>query len=169
LAQWLSPEFAVKVSRWVLEWFSGGGLRRDALPDHVRRYLVNRPKIPATHFSMLDQMTLKLLAPLEDRGYTIPPRLMPDISMGKMFSAWCRKHGFEPDTFPTYDHEFLPSDKRPVVKARLYPNELITAFNLELENWIRDGRAIRYFKKDGNAIQSIQAIAAALPPPGNDE
>ena len=73
LAQWLSPEFAVNVSQWVFEWFSGGGPRQSALPDHVRRYLVNRRKIPNTHFSMLNQMTLQLLAPLEDRGTSSPP------------------------------------------------------------------------------------------------
>ena len=36
---------------------------------------------------------------------------------------------------------------RPVVDARLYPNELMTDFNLELENWIRDGRALKYFRE----------------------
>ena len=58
MAQWLSPEFSVHVSGWVFEWLSGQSSQHSRLPDHVRRYLVNRPKIPATHFSMLDQMTL---------------------------------------------------------------------------------------------------------------
>lgn len=87
LAQWLSPEFAVKVSQWVFEWFSGGGPRHSVLPDHVRRYLVNRRKIPNTHFSMLNHMTLQLLAPLEDRGYILPARLMPDIALGECFPS----------------------------------------------------------------------------------
>ena len=169
LAQWLSPEFAVKVSQWVREWFGSGGPRREALPDHVRRYLVNHSKIPATHFSMLDQMTLRLLAPLESKGYILPPHLMPDIALGIMFSTWCYKHGFDPDTFPTYEHEFIDGH-RPVVNARLYPNELMTAFNLELENWIRDGRALKYFKeRDKKAISPIQKVITALPPPDEDD
>lgn len=58
---------------------------------------------------------------------------------------------------------------RPVVDARLYPNELMTDFNLELENWIRDGRALKYFReRDGDAILPIQEITAALPPPSED-
>ena len=44
-----------------------------------------------------------------------------------------------------------------------------TNFNLELENWIRDGRALKYFKeRDGDAILPIQDITAALPPPSED-
>lgn len=165
LAQWLSPEFAVKVSQWVFEWFSGGGPRRSMLPDHVRRYLVNRRKIPNTHFSMLNQMTLQLLAPLEDKGYILPGRLMPDIALGKMFSQWCRANGYEPKTFPAYRHEFI-GGPRPVVDARLYPNELITDFNVELEKWMRDGRALKYFReRDGHSIVPVQEVVAALPPP----
>ena len=169
LAQWLSPEFAVKVSQWVFEWFSGGGPRRSMLPDHVRRYLVNRWKIPNTHFSMLNQMTLQLLAPLEDKGYILPKKLMPDIALGRMFSQWCRDHGHEPEKFPTYQHGFVDG-RRPVVDARLYPNELMTEFNVELENWMRDGRALKYFReKDGDAILPVQEIVKALPPPNEEQ
>ena len=162
LAQWLSPEFSVQVTMWVFDWISGQG-SRTPIPNHVRRYLVNRHKIPATHFSMLDQMTLRLLAPLEDRGYIIPIQMMPDIALGKMFSGWLRASKYKPDTFPTYAHEFL--DHRPTVKARLYPNSLITEFNLQLDRWLRDGRARKYFAKlDPAALPPLDKILA-LPPP----
>ena len=164
LAQRLSPGFAVQVSKWVLEWFSGQASQYSRLPDHVRRYLVNRPKIPATHFSMLDQMTLKLLAALEDQSYILPGRLMPDIALGRMFSKWLRDRGYDPDSFPTYDHQFL--DHRPVVLARLYPNELLTAFNLQLDAWLRDGSARKYFGgRDATAIEPLSRVLAALPAP----
>ena len=164
LAQWLSPEFAVQVSKWVFEWVSGQAERRVGLPDHVRRYLVNRHKIPPTHFSMLDQMVLRLLAPLEDHGYTLPANLMPDISLGRMFSGWLRDREYDPDSFETYDHEFL--DHRPTVEARLYPNELITEFNQQIESWLRDGRARRYFgQRDAAAIGPLDQVLAALPAP----
>ena len=164
LAQWLSPEFSVQVSKWVFEWVSGTASKHSKLPDHVRRYLVNRHKIPATHFSMLDQMTLRLLAPLEDQGYILPGKLMPDIALGRMFSKWLRERGYDPDGFPTYDHQFL--DHRPVVLARLYPNELLTAFNLQLDAWLRDGRARKYFGgRDATAIGPLSKVLAALPAP----
>ena len=162
LAQWLSPEFAVKVSRWVYDWLSGHAERRVRLPDHVRRYLVNRHKIPPTHFSMLDQMTLRVLAPMEEYGYTLPPHLMPDIALGRMFSRWLRERGYDPDYFLTYRHKFL--DHRPTVDARLYPNELITDFNQKLAGWLRDGRARRYFaERDSNALEALDQVILELP------
>ena len=112
LAQWLSPAFAVKVTDWVFEWRSGKASR---LPDHLRRYIVNQPKIPHDHFSMLDQMTLRILAPLERHGYILPKELMLDISLGKIFSNWLKKRGYNLDAFPVYQHEFL--DHRPTVEA----------------------------------------------------
>lgn len=164
LAQWLSPAFSVQVSKWVFEWLSGQAAQRSAIPDHVRRYIINQPKIPVTHFSMLNQMFLRLLAPLENRGYILPANLMPDIALGKMFSKWLRRRGFNPDSFPTYQHRFL--DHRPIVEARLYPNELMTDFNVQLDRWIRDGRARLYFKtRDGEALPALDQVLAALPPP----
>ncbi len=164
LAQWLSPQFAVQVSIWVHAWMDGSPAQHARLPDHVRRYLVNRHKIPATHFSMLDQMTLRLLAPLESHGYILPAKLMPDISLGRMFSKWLRGNGHDPDSFPTYEHEFL--DHRPNVPARLYPNELMTEFNQQLDNWLRDGRARQYLgDRDADAILPLDRVLAALPPP----
>ena len=164
LAQWLSPKFAVMVSKWVFEWLSGKAPSHPRLPEHVRRYLVNRHKIPGTHFSMLDQMTLRLLAPLEQQGYILPAKLMPDIALGRMFSKWLRANGHDPDSFPMYDHEFL--DHRPIVKARLYPNEIMTAFNRQLEEWLRDGRARTYFaSRDADALLPLDKALDLLPAP----
>ena len=161
LAQWLSPKFAVQVGKWVFEWISGQGGGR--LPDHVRRYVVNQHKIPNTHFSMLNQMFLHLLAPLENHGYILPASMVPDIALGKMFSKWLRDSGYNPDNFPTYSHEFL--DQRLTVEARLYPNELITKFNVQLDTWLRDGRAEKYFsKRDPKSIEPLNKVLE-LPSP----
>ena len=164
LAQWLSPVFAVKVSEWVFSWMTGQAAGSVQMPDHVRRYMVNRSKIPPTHFSMLDQMTLRVLAPLEQHGYILPGDLMPDISLGRIFSNWLRKRGHDPDGFPSYDHEFL--DHRPTIPARLYPNQLLTEFNLELEAWLKDGRARKYFaQRDQSALPALDKVLLQLPSP----
>ena len=161
LAQWLSPKFAVKVSDWVFDWLSGQG--GGTLPDHVRRYVINQHKIPHTHFSMLNQMILRILAPLETHGYILPDDMMPDIALGMMFSKWLRDSRHKPDEFPTYSHEFL--DHRPIVPARLYPNELITEFKAQVDTWFRDGRAEKYFsKRDAKSIEPLSRVLA-LPPP----
>lgn len=162
LAQWASPKFAVLVSNWVFEWMSGKGGRLYETPYHIRRYLINRSKIPPTHFSMLDQMTMKLLGALEDKGYILPKKMMPDISLGRMFSKWLRDNGHDPDSFPTYKHVF-DDGKRPPVLARLYPNEIMTDFNQQLNNWITSGKALNYFKtRDKSSIIPLEEVYAEL-------
>lgn len=162
LGQWASPKFAVLVSKWVFEWMSGGIRESYKFPYHIRRYLINRGKIPSTHFSMLDQMTFKLLGALEAKGYIIPANLMPDISLGKIFSNWLREKGHDPDSFPTYQHDF-DDGRRPVVGARLYPNELMTEFNEQLDHWIKSGKALQYFKdRDQKAIEPMKQVYAEL-------
>jgi hypothetical protein len=162
LGQWASAKFAVLVSQWVFDWFNGGGSASYKFPYHIRRYMINRSKIPNTHFSMLDQMTFKLLGALEAKGYVIPASLMPDISLGRMFSSWLRSKGYSPEDFPTYDHEFNDG-VRPVVKARLYPNSLLTDFNIQLDAWIASGKALDYFKeRDAKAVGPLQAVCLEL-------
>ena len=120
LGQWLSPAFAVQVTRWVFDWIQGKS--QGYMPVHVQRYLKNKSKIPHTHFSMLNEIYLNLFATLEDYGIIPPDKLMPDISTGRMFSSFLRSKGIDPNQFPTYEHEFADSSRRPV-QARLYPIE----------------------------------------------
>ena len=88
---------------------------------------------------------------------------MPDVSLGRIFSNWCRKQGHDPETFPNYDHEFV--DHRPNVPARLYPNELITDFRIEFDKWLNDGRAETYFdERDADALEPLSQMLA-LPSP----
>jgi len=117
LGQWLSPKFAVAVARWVREWMTGASKAR--LPYHLQRYLANRAKVLPTHFSILNEMTLALIAPMEEQGYTLPDHMLPDISEGKLFSVFLRSKGIQTSTMPTYKHDF--EDGR-VVDARQYPN-----------------------------------------------
>ena len=119
LAQWLSPEFAVEVSEWVFDWISGGPNTTERLPYHLRRYVANMSEVPRTHFSMLQEMTYNLIAPMESNGYTLPESMLPDISEGRMFSDWLREQGIDPTAFPRYTHKYEDGRK---VRARLYPN-----------------------------------------------
>ena len=118
LGQWLSPEFSVQVTKWVFDWMRG--VTTPFMPQYVRRFLKNRAKIPHTHFSMLNEIYLSLVAPLEESAIILPDKMMPDISTGRMFSDFLRTQGIDPTDFRTYDHEFVDGT-RPVVKARLYP------------------------------------------------
>jgi hypothetical protein len=114
---------------------------------------------------MLDEMTLRLVAPMEQQGYFMPNHLMPDISMGKMFCKWCRENGYEPDDFPTYTHYF-DDGKRPSVQAKLYPNHLLASFRKYFhEEWLLK-RAANYFEeRDSKALVYLNEVLKALPKP----
>jgi hypothetical protein len=156
LGQWLSPKFAVKVSRWVREWLQGEANAKAVNPIHIERYMLNRSKVPYTHFAMLNELTLHLIAPLEQSGYIMPPEILPDISEGRMFCKWLRDNrGIEPNTFPTYEHEY--PDGR-VYPAKLYPLEFYEDFKRHFyEIWLPK-QAPKYFAKDQNLLQLIQIL-----------
>ena len=155
LAQWLSAKFAVKVSQWVTEWQQGKS--KAVLPGHIERYMLNREKIPYDHFSMLNELTLNLIAPLEQKGYTLPDQLVPDISEGRMFCKWLRDNrGVDTNAFTTYPHEY--PDGR-VVNAKLYPIEFYEDFRRHFnETWLPK-QAPRYFAdRDKKALQFVETL-----------
>lgn len=163
LAQWLSPRFAVLVSKWVVDWMSGGGARQPGkLPYHLRRYIDNQMNVPKGHFSVLNEITLGLIAPLEAQGYTLPEKLWPDISQGRMFARWLRdEHGVDTDSMPSYWHVF--EDGRPAVQARAYPNEWLAEFRKHFEEVWKPQRAVSYFQeKDPIALSYLPPL---LPSP----
>ena len=157
LATWLSPQFAVKVTQWVFNWMSGkipGG----NLPYHLRRYMANLTNVPGGHFSMLNEMTIGLIAPLEQLGYVMPDSMVPDISEGRMFSKWLRENGFEPDAMPSYPHSY--EDGR-VVTARAYPNVVLHHFRQHFAEVWMSQRAIAYFAdRDPNAVPYLERVLA---------
>ncbi|MBB3118376.1 KilA-N domain-containing protein [Pseudoduganella violacea] len=161
LGQWLSAKFAVQVTKWVYEWMSGGirGGMPNTMPVHLQRYMANRAEIPATHFSILNELTFGLIAPLESGGYTLPEGMVPDISEGKMFSAWIRKEkGVNPADFPSYQHRY--TDGR-VVSARLYPNEYLADFRAHFNTVWLPQKAAKYFAdRDVKALQYLPKLLA---------
>ncbi len=163
LAQWLSARFAVQVSQWVYDWMTQGHQQPDAvLPYHLRRYITNSPNVPVGYFSVLQEMTIALIAPMEIMGYTLPEKLWPDISEGRMFAKWLREeHDIEPNDLPTYRHEF--EDGRKDVYVRAYPEGLLGEFRRHLREYWLPERSIGYFKKrDPKALEYLPRL---LPPP----
>lgn len=141
---------------------------RARLPYHLRRYLANHDQVPFGYFSILQEITTKLIAPLEIQGYTLPDRMVPDISVGRVFSNWLRKvKGVDPDTFDTYDHSY--EDGR-VVKARLYPLELLSDFVGQFQqDWLTN-RAADYFKdRDETALPYLPKIVRVTKKPDEIE
>jgi KilA-N domain len=158
LAQWLSAEFAVQVSEWVHQWLSGGGPRQPTrLPPHIERHMLNFGKVPPTHFSILQEMTTMLIAPLEAQGYTLPAKFVPDISQGKMFCKFLRDNlGVDTDALPTYEHEYPDGRKMP---AKLYPIEVLTAFRKYINDvWLPERSAGYFSERDPDALLALDKV-----------
>lgn len=152
LAQWLSPKFAVRVSRWVREWISGAS--NAPVSYHIRRYTANLQKVPHGYFSMLQEMMVRLIGPMEARGYVLPENMLPDISEGKMFCKFLREElGVDTERLPTYEHEYEDGRR---VRAKLYPLGLLSAFLCHFhETWLPQ-RAEGYFaKRDAEALEYL--------------
>lgn len=159
LAQWLSPRFAVRVARWVREWMTSGAPTSTSY--HLRRYSTNLLRVPYGHFSMLQEMMVRLVGPMEARGYVLPESMVPDISSGKMFCRFLRDEmGVDTDSLPTYAHHY--EDGR-IVQAKLYPIDLLPAFIRHFgEVWLPT-KAQEYFaKRDATALEYLPYL---LPPP----
>lgn len=162
LAQWLSPKFAVKVSQWVVEWMTGNAPQA-AIPYHLRRYMENIKRVPAEYFSVLQEMTLVLIAPLEQMGYTLPKNMVPDISQGKIFAGWLREQGVNTDNMPKYIHKY--EDGREV-EAKLYPAKYLSAFREHVARVWMPKHAQRYFsERDKTALPHIEKVLQLNAPP----
>ncbi|WP_043062212.1 KilA-N domain-containing protein [Brucella anthropi] len=161
LAQWLSAAFAVKVSKWVYDWMSGKGAPRKAeMPYHLRRYVANQQNVPTGHFSILTELTMALIAPMEAMGYTLPEHLVPDISHGRMFCKWLRDQGIDTDALPKYWHVYEDGRR---VQAKAYPENLLAAWRSHFRSEWLPNRAMGYFQ--GRDNEALQYLPKLLPSP----
>jgi hypothetical protein len=162
LGQWLSPRFAVLVSKWVFDWMSAGAPKTPSLPYHLRRYMTNQKNVPKGHFSVLNEITLALIGPMEADGYTLPESLWPDISQGLMFAKWLRKvKNLDTKAMPYYRHEF--EDGRPAVLAKAYPNDLLVDFRTHFTEYWLPYRSEKYIRE--RDVAALAFLPKLLPPP----
>lgn len=164
-AQWLSGDFAVQVAEWVYEWMNGGATPQSpsVLPAHINRYIANDHKIPTGYFSLLQETTLGLIAPLHNLGFEIPPGWVPDISVGRHFCKWLRTKGVDTDALPTYRHTY--QDQRGTVDANLYPDEYLAECRVWFRNvWLPEHGAKSFRKKDPNCMQFYDKLPALAAP-----
>lgn len=126
------------------------------LPYHIRRYLANQEQVPIGYFSILQEVIMKLVAPLEMHGHSIKDNMLPDGSVGKTFCRALRDAGHDPDSFPSYNHHF--EDGR-VVQPRAYPIKLLPTFIEHFQKEWMVKRAVPYFeKRDEEALPHLAKI-----------
>ena len=129
---------------------------------HLRRYIANQGGIPPGHFSVLSEMTLLLIAPLEAMGYELPERLWPDISSGLLFARFLRdEHGLNSENMPTYVHRF--EDLRKPVQPKAYPEWLLPDFRWYFREVWLPTRATGYFlERHPAAIPFLERLLQRL-------
>lgn len=160
LAQWLSPEFSVRVSKWVFDWMSGRVPTANEMPYHLRRYVANQQNVPVGHFSILTELTMALIAPMEAMGYSLPETMVPDISHGLMFCKWLRSQGIDTDALPKYWHIYEDGRR---VQAKAYPESLLADWRKHFrEEWMPN-KAVDYFR--GRDSAALEYLPRLLPKP----
>ena len=173
LAQWLSPEFKIKVTRWVFDWMSGRGpsvgRSTASIPDFARRFQLNQKQVPPGYFSVISELFVVIYAALEREGYVLPEKgshgktISPDVAVGQRFTTWLSSAYPEHSAkFCTYTHLF--EDGRAISGVKAYENSLLGIFRDYVINvWMRE-HAGKYFDKvDPGAVPLIRAIVAQLP------
>jgi len=132
------------------------------IPYHLRRHMANINKIPHTHFSILTELIIKLVAPLEALGYTLPDDMLPDISEGKMFCKYLRdEKGINTDILQTYEQIY--EDGR-VVYPKLYPIEIYPDFvNHFFDVWLPQKAKAYFTKRDPAALPYLEKHLRQLP------
>ncbi len=159
LAQWLSAKFAVQVSKWVREWLSSDLKHQQSY--HLRRYATNMQLVPYGYFSILQELTVRLIGPMETRGYVLPENMIPDISEGRMFCKHLRDaHQIDTDKLPSYPHKY--EDGR-TVDAKLYPIDLLPSFIRHFHDVWLPSRAADYFAK--RDVLALDYLPYLLPKP----
>lgn len=129
-----------------------GKIDRSQASNFYIRYKDNFHKIDRNYFSVISELFVTQNAEFEKVGYQIPNKaengkqIMPDISVGKMFSKYLSntksqfdgKHKFYKHSFP---------DSRRDVDARMYPLDALPVFRKFIyDRWIPKN-APKYFKE----------------------
>ena len=129
-----------------------GKIDRTQVPNFYLRYQDNFHKIDRNYFSVISELFVTLNVELEKVGYQIPNKgetgkqIMPDISVGRMFSSYLKKTNSEFNgSHKYYSHSF--PDNREDVEARMYPIEALPTFRKFIyDKWIPEN-AQKYFKE----------------------
>ena len=167
LAQWLSPTFAVQVTKWVYDWISGAAAPQQRVtPAFVQRYHANSARVEAGHFSVINELFVRFYGKLEAVGYILKDRglggreIRPDVSVGRTFSDWLSANRPEKAAdFKFYWHQ-LPDNN--IVEARQYRNRVLPDFIEFVEEvWIPQRANAYLSERDPEAIPYLQLLLPA--------
>ena len=128
-------------------------------PAFIRRANQNRDRLSAGHFSVIDEITVRLWGRFEHLGHILADKapdgkeIRPDISVGRGFSKWLKvNHPTVADNYVTYLH-WTPARE---VEARQYPRAMLPLFLEYLEDvWIPNDSERYFDRRDPAALPHI--------------
>lgn len=144
------------------------GKARPSLPVFVRRFNDNWHRVDMGYFSIISELFIRVYGRLEQMGHVLPDKghggkeIRPDVSVGKTFPKWLKKHHpLKEHLYKFYDHK-LPNSV--VIQARQYRNDVLPVFIEFIETeWIPN-LAYPYFKsRDAIALDYLPKLLAAPP------
>jgi len=135
-------------------------VQRDGIPYHILRYKVNAKRVKVGYFSVLVEMYLWFMRPLEDIGQDVLDKMLPDGSFGKMFCKHLKAKGYNMGKLETYWHRF--EDGREV-ECNAYPNDLLgEAKNYFINYWLPI-HSPKYLSSKPEYEQYLRVLPAAMP------
>ena len=160
--RWVTFEVLPQIRR------TGAYAMRGRTPAFIRRYNHNWNRVSPGHFSVLSECVIRLWGRLEQLGHLMADRsedgteLRPDVSVGRLFSGWLKKHHpHVADEFTFYMH-WTPQGE---FEVRQYVNSMWPLFADFLDSiWVPQ-HAERYFKnRDPAALPHLPRLLPTQKP-----
>lgn len=138
LAQWLSPEFAVKVTGWVHDWLTGLDPRDRVWKQFEDRVSLVYDNVPVGYFCIFHE-SASMFATLIIGGANFGTKMILDISVGWHWGKHWKDEGLERRFGPRakFDHNFphyFPQSWSNPQQANCYPDAALPEFR----RWLRD-------------------------------
>lgn len=142
------------------------------VPAFIKRYNMNWDRVEQGHFSVCNELVIRLWGRLEHVGHTMADKAMngvelrPDVSVGRGFAIWLRKnHPGVANEFSYYKH-WTPTAE---IEARQYPNSMLHLFIEYVDTvWVPENAEGYFAKRDPAALPYLTALLLGphTPKPG---
>jgi prophage antirepressor-like protein len=136
------------------------------VPAFIKRFNDNWDRVDNGHFSVISELTVRLWGRLEAVGHVMADKaydgteLRPDISVGRHFAEWLRKHHPTVSAEFSYYSHLTPAAE---VEARQYPNAMLPLFIEFVDTvWIPEHAESYFRSRDPAALPHLPKL---LPSP----
>lgn len=138
LAQWLSPQFAVKVTEWLYEWMSGKHPTDRIWAQFEDRVSLVYDNVPVGYFCVFREIA-DLFASMITNGADFGTKMILDISVGVCWAHHWKAKGLagafgDYAKFPHNYPEYFPQAWANPQDANCYPEDAQPTF----KRWLRD-------------------------------